>query len=231
VIERPHYRRYHFEGHDEFALCLGADHARQILIVPPLFDEMNRMRRVLAQAMRDLAARRVGTMLVDLPGCNESGAALEAHSLGSWRVAVAQAAGQLGATHVAAIRGGALVADGTAQLPQWRLNPAKGASLLKTMIRTRIAGDKESGLSSSEAELMATARTGAIELGGNLLGPAMVAELAATESAESNHVVSRILGQDIAGSPLWLRAEPQDDPELAAAIAADLDSWSAACGG
>jgi hypothetical protein len=30
---------------------------------------------------------------------------------------------------------------------------------------------------------------------------------------------------------LWLRAEPGDDPAMSAAIAANLDRWSASCGG
>ncbi len=116
-------------------------------------------------------------------------------------------------------------------LPHWRLTPAKGSSLLKTMIRTRIAGDKEADKTTSEAGLMEAAKTGPIELAGNLLGTAMVEELASTEPAEVAQLRLRALGQDIAGSTLWLRAEPQDDPAMSAAIAADLDKWSASCGG
>jgi hypothetical protein len=230
VNARPEYRTYSFAGHDEHVLCFGAGSPRQILIVPPLFDEMNRVRRMLAQAMRDLAGRGVGSMLLDLPGCNESGAALEVQSLATWHEAVADAAAQLGATHIASLRGGALVDDSTA-LPQWRLAPAKGASLLKTMIRTRIAGDKEAGKATTEAELLAIAKTAPIELAGNLLGPAMVAELGTAEPAMRSNLTIRALGQDITGSSLWLRAEPQDDPAMSAAIAADLDSWSIACRG
>ncbi len=36
---------------------------------------------------------------------------------------------------------------------------------------------------------------------------------------------------DVAGTPLWLRAEPQDSAEMSAALAAELDRWSASCGG
>ena len=99
------------------------------------------------------------------------------------------------------------------------------------MIRTRIAGDKEAGRSTSETELLAAAQSGPIELAGNRLGPAMVAELASTEPQDTAQLVVRALGQDISGSPLWLRAEPQDDAAMSAAVAADLDQWSASCGG
>ena len=135
---RPEYRSYQFAGHDENALCLGMGASRRILIIPPLFDEMNRCRRMLVQAMRGLADRGVGALLIDLPGCNESPAALADQSLSTWREAVTAAAAQLEATHIAALRGGALVDDGAPHLPHWRLAPAKGSSLLKTMIRTRI---------------------------------------------------------------------------------------------
>lgn len=228
---RPEYRTYHFAGHDEHVLCFGAGLSRQILIVPPLFDEMNRCRRMLVQAMRALAQQGVGSLLIDLPGCNESLAVLENQSLSTWREAVNAAATQLGATHIASLRGGALVDDGTPNLQHWRLAPAKGSSLLKTILRARIAGDKETGKATSEAGLMEAAKSAPIELAGNLLGPEMVGELAGAEPADVAQLTVRTLGQDITGSALWLRAEPQDDPAMSTAIATDLDQWSVTCGG
>jgi hypothetical protein len=225
---RPEYRSYHVAGQAEHVLCFGSGAARQILIVPPLFDEMNRVRRVLVQAMRDLAERGVGSMLVDLPGCNESGADLWRQSLASWTQAVGVACSQLGATHIASLRGGALVDHGAAALPHWRLAPAKGGSLLKTMIRARIAGDKAVDRVTTEAGLLVEAKTVPIELGGNRLGPEMVEGLAAALPQSLARLTVRSLGEEIAGSPLWLRAEPQDDPAMSAVIAADLESWSAA---
>ena len=225
------YLRYTVAGHDEFCLSFGSDSARRILIIPPLFDEMNRMRRVLVSAMRDLAGRSVGCVLIDSPGCNESVAPLERQSLDTWRDAVAACASQLSVTHIASMRGGSLIDSAQLDLPHWRLAPVKGASLLKTMIRTRIAGEKEAGNSISEAQLLAQAQTAPIELAGNMLGPDMVAQLAVAEPVALPHLTERKLGEDIIGSPLWLRAEPQDDPLFAANIAADLDRWSASCGG
>jgi hypothetical protein len=227
----PEYLRYTIAGREEFCLSLGRDSARRILIIPPLFDEMNRMRRVLVTSMRDLAGRGVGSVLIDLPGCNESLAKLEGQSLDSWRDAVAACATQLSVTHIGSMRGGVLIDDSHPDLPHWRLAPVKGASLLKTMIRTRIAGEKEAGKSISEAELMAQARAAPIELAGNILGPDMVAQLAVAEPVALPNLTERKLGADIIGPPLWLRAEPQDDVALAANIAADLDRWSASCGG
>lgn len=217
------YRSY---GQGNLCLCMGVENSRNILIISPLFDEMNRMRRVLVSAMRTLAKDGVSSMLLDLPGCNESLAPLETQDLASWRQAVADCARRLGATHIASVRGGALVDDDVA-LPHWRLAPVKGSSLLKTMMRTRIAGEKEAGKATTEAKLMAAAQTAPLELGGNLLGPAMVAQLATAEPVPLANLTTRKLGEDITGSPLWLRAEPQDDAAMSASIAADLDRWSA----
>jgi hypothetical protein len=223
------YRTYRYEGRDEFCLSLGAGHARQLLIIPPLFDEMNRTRHMLVEAMRALDERGVGSMLIDLPGCNESLAKLETQCLNAWREAVGACAQQLGATHVASLRSGALIDDSPA-LPHWRLAPVTGGSLLKTMIRTRIAGGKEAGKSVTEGELIAAARNSPLELAGNLLGPAMISQLADAEPASLNNLTERKLGEDIIGAPLWLRAEPQHDPAMSLSIAADLDQWSAICG-
>ena len=225
------YLTYSVAGRDEFCLSFGGDSARRILIIPPLFDEMNRMRRVLVSAMRDLAGRGVSNLLIDLPGCHESLSPLVEQSLDRWRDAVAAYATQLSVTHIASIRGGVLIDDSHLDLPHWRLASVKGASLLKTMIRTRIAGEKEAGNSVNEAELVMLAKTAPIELAGNMLGSDMVAQLAIAEPVALANLVARKLGEDIVGSPLWLRAEPQDDAEFAAAIAADLDRWSASCGG
>ncbi|MBK8374063.1 hypothetical protein [Sphingorhabdus sp.] len=231
MTSRPVWQSYSVNGHDEGVMRLGIGHARQILIVPPLFDEANRTRRMLVQTMRFLDQACVGSLLIDLPGCNESRQGLQQQSLDNWRHAVRECAGQCAATHIVSLRGGSLVDDGEADLPHWRLAPAKGASLLKTMIRTRIAGDKEAGKATTEAELLEAAKASPIELAGNLLAPDMVAQLAAAEARELPVLTVRALGQGIIGSPLWLRAEPQDDPAMSAAIATDFAAWSASCGG
>lgn len=204
---------------------------RCLLIIPPLFDEMNRMRRVLVSVTRLLAMRRFFIVFPDLPGTNESLASLADQTMDDWREAMFAASQDCGVTHVASFRGGTLIDDALPEIPHWRLAPVKGASLLKTMIRTRIAGEKEAGKTVTEAHLMALAETSPIELAGNMLGSAMVAQLAVSEPVMLAQLTERKLGEDITGSPLWLRAEPQDDAEFAADIAADLDRWSASCAG
>jgi hypothetical protein len=226
------YSTYQFRNRTEFRLTTGDPAAeRCLLIIPPLFDEMNRMRRVLVRVIRLLTRRGLFVVLPDFPGTNESLAPLSDQTLCGWREAMLAASQGCGVTHVASFRGGALIDDALPECPVWRLAPVKGASLLKTMIRTRIAGEKEAGNSIGEAQLMTLAETIPIELAGNILGSAMVAQLSVAEPGALTQIIERKLGEDIIGSPLWLRAEPQDDPAFAANIAADLDRWSASCGG
>lgn len=221
---------YETGGHSEYCLSFGTvDATRTILIVPPLFEEMNRTRRMLVEAMRALGQQAVRTLLPDLPGCNESLACMSEQTLLDWRNAVTDCASQLSATHIASIRGGCLI-DDAANLPLWRLAPAKGASLLKSMLRTRIVADKEAGISTTAEQLMMAAKSAPLDLSGILLRQEMLAELdmALTSTTIGIHEVALA---DIDGTPLWLRAEPGDDSAMSAAIAADLDRWSASCGG
>src|SRR3546814_19278807 len=81
----------------------------QILIIPPFFEEMNRTRWLLLAAMRTLDEARIGTILPDLPGQNESLAPDESVGLAVWRAALERLAGQSGVSFgmVAAFRSGA----------------------------------------------------------------------------------------------------------------------------
>lgn len=226
----PAHLAYETGGHGEYCLSFGdVDAARTILFLPPLLDEMNRTRRMLVEAMRDLAKCGARTLLPDLPGCNESLAVLSAQSLDSWRQAVADCATQHRATHIASLRGGALI-DNATGLARWRLAPVKGSSLVKTMLRARIAADKEAGISTTTEQLLATVQSAPLELSGNLLGIEMLAALEAAEPASGDGIHEVALA-DIGGTPLWLRAEPGDDAAMSAALAADLDRWSASCVG
>lgn len=203
-----------------------------ILIVPPLFDEANRLRRTLALAMRALAANGFAAVLPDLPGQNESLIALEAVDLAHWQQALAEvAAGIDGPLVIASFRGGALIDHRARAAAWWRLAPAGGASLLRTMMRARVTADREAGIETSLDSLHEAAKTAPLLLAGNALSPAMVAELGGAEPQPVAPLRSIALGAEgIAGTPLWLRAEPSEDAAMAAAIAADIACWSRTCG-
>lgn len=225
---QPIHIYYNTAGQSEYCLRFGpVDADRTILIVPPLFDEMNRSRRMTIEAMRHLTKRDVASLLPDLPGCNESRAGLSTQSIESWRNAVSEAATQLRATHVVSIRGGSLL-DDAAGLPIWRLVPVKGASLLKTLLRARISADKEAGLSTSAEQLIIEGQQHGLNLAGHALGPAMLGDLEKAISVATDNITEATL-TEVAGTALWLRSEPGDSPEMSAAVAAHIDQWSVAC--
>jgi len=215
---------YSFGGYDEQLLAFGPkDAAQRILIIPPLFDEMNRMRRTLVETMRMLSNADVASAILDLPGCNESAAKLKDQSIDGWKEAVVAACSAIGATHILSVRGGCLIDNGP-QLPIMRLSPAKAASLLKMMMRARIAGDKEAGKTTSMESLTEAIRSGPVELAGHLIGPKLWAGMGAATPQEAHDAIE-IKPDDISGSPLWLRAEPQHDGEMAAGLATALTTW------
>ena len=203
-----------------------------ILIVPPLFDEANRLRRTLALAMRALAAEGFAAILRDLPGQNESLVALADVDLECWQDALAAVAKNIdGPVIVASVRGGALIDHRVRAAAWWRLAPVGGASLLRTMMRARVTADREGGAGSSLESLYEAAKTDRLLLAGNIFSPAMLAQLGSAEPQRVEPLRSVGLGGDgIAGTPLWLRAEPGEDAAMAAAIAADIAAWSQTCG-
>ena len=197
---------------EEYALAFDDNRPHRLLIVPALFDEANRLRRFTVETMRRLDAVGIDSFLPDLPGTNESQAPLAAQSLATWRTAMAAAASHFRATHVLALRGGALVAP---SLPGWALAPVSGGSVLRQMLRSRILTAREAGKDETSEALLATGRDLGLVLAGHDLGPAMIRELEAAEPAAN---LAPITQSELGGSALWLRAEPDEDPAQSAAL-------------
>ena len=203
---------------EEFALVAGPEGSQRLLIVPALFEEANRTRRLLAQTMRTLAAQGIASVLPDLPGCNESLAPLERQDLAAWRAGVAAAALYFGATRVLTLRGGAILAP--PGLPGWRFEPLSGASALRHLVRARIVAAKESGRPEKTEEVMTLGRERGLDLAGYRLGAAMVRDLADADLPEPGAGVATLTLAEVGGSALWLRSEPGEDAAMAQALAA-----------
>lgn len=198
----------------EFALAFAHGRPHRLLIIPALFEEANRMRRLTVEVMRRLDAAGIDCFLPDLPGCNESLASLEAQTIETWRGAMAAAADHFGATHVLGIRGGTLVQP---DLPGWRYGPVKGANLLRQMLRARIVVSREAGLAETQESLLETGSRDGLELVGYRLGSELLAGLQSAVPSDSG---SEVLQDMVGGSGLWLRAEPGEDRNQADALAA-----------
>jgi len=204
---------------DEYALTFDRERPQRLLIVPALFDEANRLRRQTVEVMRRLDASGIDSFLPDLPGCNESLQPLEVQTPEDWQDAVSFAALHFGATHVLGIRGGCLLTP--AKLPCWHYAPAKGASILRQMIRARILASREAGIDETQQGLMEQALAEGIELAGHRLSADFIGQFQSLAPREGPGVQE--IGQDmIGGAGLWLRAEPDENREQADALAAIL---------
>ncbi|MBC7986072.1 MAG: hypothetical protein H7X93_05300, partial [Sphingomonadaceae bacterium] len=168
----PRFAQFAWDRGCEWLLSHGPIEGPQLLIVPPLFEELNRMRRLIGDVMRALAAQGVGSHLPDLPGTGESDRRIEETGWEDWLAAVPAAARFAGATHVASLRGGALVDHG-AGLPLWRFQPAEGAALLRDMTRARALTDP----GFDEAAKQALFEAGPTELGGYRVPPGLARAL------------------------------------------------------
>ncbi|MFO6447458.1 hypothetical protein ACLBKU_09975 [Erythrobacter sp. NE805] len=206
-------------------LCVGFDHGRavRLLVLPAWFDEANKLRRFTVEVMRRLDAAGIDSLLPDLPGCNESLVPLRDQTLAGWRAAAEAAAQALGATHVLAIRAGALLAP--EGLPGWHYAAQGGPALLRAMLRARTIAAREAGKAETSEALATLGRNEGLVLAGWHLGAAMVAALETAEPVLAPGQ-SAIPQSALRAPGLWLRAEPGEDPaqadRLAALIAENL---------
>ncbi len=126
------------------------------------------------------------------------------------------AAEALGATHVLAIRAGALIAP--KGLPGWYYAAQSGPKLLRGMIRARTIAAREAGIAESSEALMLQGRDRGLRLGGWRIGAAMFRELETAEPALAPGQ-SDIAQTQVGGPGLWLRAEPDEDAGQAERLA------------
>lgn len=179
----------------------------RLLFCPPLFEEMNRCRRLLALTGAALADRGVATLLPDLPGTGDHPTALADVTLEDWRAALAAVAAQWRASHLLAVRSGVLIA---ASLPL----PLRTLAALPDGERQWRLLARAGGIS-TDATLEQTA-----VLAGYAVTPGMAASL---RSAIVDLAADAAI--EVAGPPLWLQAEPDDAAGMADALAAALHDW------
>lgn len=202
-------------GSEEMAIGFGSQSAGpRLLVLPAWFDESNKLRHLTIETMRALEQLGVASVLPDLPGCNESLALLSGQDLATWRAAATAAAGQLGCTHLLAIRAAANIAP---DLPGWAYAPLAGKSVLRALLRGRLIAAREAGQDESSETLLERGRSHGLELAGYHLGASLVAGLAAADLPES--ALAPVAPADLGGAGLWLRAEPGHDPAQAEALA------------
>lgn len=201
----------------EQALVFDSGRTERLLVIPALFDEANRMRRFTVEVMRRLDGAGIDCFLPDLPGCNESLHDLALIEPEDWATAMHAAARHFEATRVLAVRGGGLILP--PGLGGWHYGPVKGANLLKTMLRARILAAREAGVEETMEALVARGLDLGLDLAGYTLSGEMIRQLQGL--APTPRPGLAVIDADaLDGSPLWLRAEPDEDARQADALAA-----------
>ena len=223
------YDRYRTGNSDEWMMRIGAPRAPAILILPPLFEEMNRTRAFLASIMRIVAEQGYGCWLPDLPGTGESIRPLDGCSWEDWRAAARDAAAhaeQAGgaAPIVVSFRGGALLDDAVAGPAYFRFAPAEGSALARDLIRASLLAREE--LQGPRVELAG------YRMSDTLLAELSIASLARLEPLRTLRLASdpRPADAKVEGAAIWRRSEPANAPELARLVASEILDWCARCG-
>lgn len=207
---------YDWAGGREAMYRFGPAGGPVVVAALPLFEESNRTRTFLVTILRLLAGHGIAGVLPDLAGQGESTVPTHDIRLANLRAAYAAAALTAGSPAFAiAIRSGALLDTGAALAGRWHFAPQSGPDFLRELARIRQAGEGP-------------------EYGGNLLTADFLSEL--DNAAPRVARVVRI-GHDprdadlrVDAAPLWRRAEPDNDPALAALLADDIAGWVRSCG-
>ena len=204
------------QAREEMLVSFDQDRPVRILVIPALFDEANKLRRLTLSLMRALDEAGIDTALPDLPGMNESLAPLAEQTLAGWREHAKSAAQGFGATHTLSLRGSALLAPEI--LPGWRYAPIDGSKLLSNLLRARVFEAREAGRKETRSALLELGRSEGLVLGGWRIGPAMMRELE-TASLKEGAAYETLEPSDFGASGLWLRTEPSDNADQAMALA------------
>ncbi|RZF66516.1 hypothetical protein EWE75_01290 [Sphingomonas populi] len=240
---------YDWRGGREAMLRFGPETGPIVVIAMPLFEEANRTRAFVVTLCRALAARGVASALPDLPGQGESLVPLETCSIFDVAEGIERAskadweAGR--ALYSVAIRSGAILDKLALFSGRWHFAPQTGPELLRDLKRVKQAsigarvllGDlwyfdvaKPEGVEDQH-----------VEIAGNRISTSLLTALSVYEpwrQDDGGHVRTVRLDTDrkpadrhVPGTPLWRRAEPSNDPALAALLADDIAAWIARCGG
>lgn len=230
TVPAPRFWHYESLGVAQPVMSFGPDDGPQLLIVPPLFEELNRTRKLLSDTMRALAACGIAAHLPDLPGTGESETELADTDWADWRHAIDDAASACRASAVLAIRGGCLLDGGTASLPLMRFSPVEGKRLIRDLIRSRSLNDPDFGSDAQKAVFT----DGPTLLGGYPISAALACAVREAAIADAGSATTLRLDTEhgeadarLSGPPLWRRAEPSGSHELTQALSDAVREWIA----
>lgn len=202
-----------------------SDQRQIILILQPLFEEANRVRRTLAQICRFLDSAGLGVALPDLPGMGEHDRSAGDARFSEMKACVTTLASSLTrqgtSIFTAGFRAGCLFDSASTFAGAWRFAPEPGDRLVRTMLRTESPDDSND--SQVFVQGQAVSRT--------LLSELSVAGIDDLPKVRTIRIATDRAPADlhIDASPLWRHAEPGEDPILARRLADDLIDWVKSC--
>lgn len=226
---------YDWTGGREAMLRFGPADGPVVVAALPLFEEANRTRAFTVTVLRALAERGIAGALPDLPGQGESLLPTQEATLAILRAGFAAAVARLACpVFTLALRSGALVDGDAAVIARYHFSPMTGADLRRELIRARQASARDAGEPFDPSSI--DSADDPVELAGNLIAPELLRELGdavpSTQAVRTVRLDTEAKPADVklTGSPLWRRAEPDNDPAFAALIADDIAAWIATCG-
>ena len=231
------HRSYRWRGGTEWLAEVGE--GPPILFAPPLLEEMNRCRALVAAIMRRVAEAGFHAVLPDLPGTGESPRELGEVDWEDWTGALGLLSFDLKVRSqtplLVGFRGGCLTEEKVDAAATWRFAPAAGDVLVRDLIRAKQA----SLPNKARAEVIAEeARSAGGEFAGYHVPAALFMGLSNAVVPTRRQVRTVRLASDAAdadlkveGRPLWRQAEPGIDPALSASLGDDIATWARACVG
>lgn len=228
-------------------LRFGPETGPVVVVALPLFEEANRTRTVAVTMCRALAKRGVASVLPDLPGQGESPVTTGELTLATIQLGFAAAVEHLSREtrrpYAVAVRSGAMAVADARTLGRWYLSPVSGPGLLDELGRILMAAHRE-GDADTLRNIDRLEEIGpTLEIAGNRIGTDLLRQLArdvGDDPLNGPGVAARVVRLDtdradadrhVPGPPLWRRAEPGNDPALAALLANDIADWIAHCDG
>ena len=239
---------YDWSGGREAMLRFGPATGPVVVVALPLFEEANRTRAFAVTICRALAKRGVASVLPDLPGQGESETPLESLSILDLQTAydalitVPDSEGRR--SYGVGIRSGALLDALGLLYGRWHLAPQDGSDLLRDLTRVKQMEIGQSRILGEDWFLDGSVPDEApdppVRIAGNFISTSALIDLTVKKPFDEAGIPRRVVRLDtdpkpadrhVPGTPLWRRAEPDNDSTLAALLADDIADWIASCEG
>ncbi|WP_374942816.1 hypothetical protein [Sphingomonas sp.] len=232
---------YDWAGGREAMLRFGPDTGPVVVAAMPLLEEWNRTRTFAVTLLRALAECGVASVLPDVPGHGESLLAIADQTVPRLAEALGDASDSLNAqgrpTYALGIRSGALLDRCGPYRGRWHFSPVAGVDMLRDLHRVWLTSERFAADRSLDAMMSGDKR---VAIAGTDLSADFLSSLTVAEPFDEPGVARRIVrltsdprpaDRRVEGVPLWRRAEPGNDPALAAVLADDIAAWIKTCAG